>query len=210
MFNSSTSLEISTPVDTNTDCSGSAGEAKSDHVYTPDRVLERAGVRKGETWGIQPLVVAGCLESLSDIAAYVLNAAKEAGLDTKGTYGLRLAVDEIATNIIVHGYEEAGIEGSITVRAYLAKQILLITLEDTARPYNPRMHPEPAHLHLSLDDREVGGLGIYLALKYVDEFIYAYINKKNCNMFVMYRTTTHLGKAGASEDLPDQTPPTRL
>ena len=57
---------------------------------------------------MESLTVSGTLDSLKTIAAYVLSAAENAGLEKKPAYKLRLAVDEIATNIIVHGYEEAG------------------------------------------------------------------------------------------------------
>ncbi|HEY9797793.1 MAG TPA: ATP-binding protein, partial [Leptolyngbyaceae cyanobacterium] len=57
------------------------------------------------------LTVAGTLDSLDAIAKYVMAVAAATGLDKKTSYNLRLAVDEIATNIIIHGYEEAGREG---------------------------------------------------------------------------------------------------
>ena len=50
----------------------------------------------------------GNLDSLSPIREYVKSAANTAGLSKKATYELCLAVDEIATNIALYGYEEAG------------------------------------------------------------------------------------------------------
>ena len=49
------------------------------------------------------LTVGATLESLSAIGAFIRDAAAEAGLDSRAAYRLRLAVDEMATNIIVHG-----------------------------------------------------------------------------------------------------------
>ncbi|MEQ8963773.1 MAG: ATP-binding protein, partial [Coleofasciculus sp. C2-GNP5-27] len=60
---------------------------------------------------LEPLTVSGTLDSLGAIAQYVLQAAQAANLDKKASYNLRLAVDEIATNIIIHGYEDVGLEG---------------------------------------------------------------------------------------------------
>ncbi|MGA9380780.1 MAG: ATP-binding protein, partial [Phormidium sp.] len=54
---------------------------------------------------MEQLTVPGTLDSLSKISDYVLSAASAAGLDKKASYKLRLAVDEIATNVIVYGYE---------------------------------------------------------------------------------------------------------
>ena len=49
------------------------------------------------------LRVTATLEVLSSIGAFVMKAAENAGLDRRAAYRLRLAVDEMATNIIVHG-----------------------------------------------------------------------------------------------------------
>lgn len=164
-----------------------AGEPEPDRQGMSDSIPEGARDYLGRVCTVEPLCVPGDLESLSLIAAYVLDAAKMAGLDKKSTYGLRLAVDEIATNIVTHGYHEANLKGDIVVCIYLDDRSLMVSLEDTARPYNPRLHPVPDQLSQSLEERQIGGLGIYLALKYVDDFMYAYVNGKNYNMFVMYR-----------------------
>jgi anti-sigma regulatory factor (Ser/Thr protein kinase) len=124
---------------------------------------------------------------LSDIAAYVLNAARAAGLDTTGSYRLRLAVDELATNIVVHGYVEAGQQGQIWVHALIDAQELTITLEDTGVPFDPRAYPVEDQFDRSLADRQPGGLGIYLALKGVDSFSYVYAAGRNHNSLTMRR-----------------------
>src|SRR5207249_3471436 len=83
-----------------------------------------------------------------------------------------LAVDEIATNIITYGYEPAGIEGDITVRADTDEQALTIIIEDNAKPFDPLQQMEPDDLDLPLEQRNIGGLGIYLAINGVDKFTY--------------------------------------
>ena len=59
----------------------------------------------------------GTLDALSPIRDYVKAAAASAGLDHTATYNLLLAVDEIATNVVLHGYEEAGLQGDISIAA---------------------------------------------------------------------------------------------
>lgn len=138
---------------------------------------------------MQSLTVPGTLDSLSAIADFVMTAAKQAGLDKKATYRLRLAVDEIATNIIVHGYEEANHEGDVNLLLDIDDKSLNLTLEDTGIAYDPNQHllPEEAALKLPLEQRPTGGLGIYLALQGVDKFIYERIGNKNRNTIVMNR-----------------------
>jgi serine/threonine-protein kinase RsbW len=114
---------------------------------------------------MEPLTVPGKLDSLSAIAKYVMNAATTAGLDKKAAYRLRLAVDEIVTNIIVHGYEEAGLEGDVYIKAELDDKQLSICLEDTGVKFDPASKEDPGDLHQPLEGRSIGGLGVYLAFQ---------------------------------------------
>jgi anti-sigma regulatory factor (Ser/Thr protein kinase) len=138
---------------------------------------------------MQSLTVPGKLESLGAIAEFVQSAASQAGLSKKTAYNLRLAVDEIATNVVVHGYQEAQMEGEVTVTADVDDQRLTIALEDTAGPFDPTDSRTPAQeaLERPLEERPVGGLGVYLALSSVDEFVYERVGERNRNIFIMRR-----------------------
>ena len=134
---------------------------------------------------MEPLILPGTLDSLSKIGAYVLEAGSQAGLDKKIAYRLRLAVDEIATNSIVHGYDRVGEEGDLVVSAEIGEGILTIILEDTGPAYDPFKTPSPDDLDQPLDDRDIGGLGVFLAIQGVDEFRYEWLNETNRNIFTM-------------------------
>ena len=141
---------------------------------------------------MEPLIVPGTLDSLGAIAHYVITAAQEAGLDKKTSYKLRLAVDEIATNIIIHGYEKAGFDGQLVCHAELDKPALTIFLEDTGIPYDPIEQPNPDNLDQPLSERPQGGLGVFLAIQSVDKFIYERVGNRNRNIFVVNRCTSHV------------------
>ncbi len=134
---------------------------------------------------MEPLTVPGRLDSLGAVRDYVKRAANDAGLDKKATYKLTLAVDEVATNIITHGYNEAGIEGNITLRAEHRNDALTVVLEDRAVPFDPLQQPDPDDLDQPLEQRDIGGLGIYLTLQGVDEFRYEWVDGHNRNIFTM-------------------------
>ncbi|MEI6206103.1 MAG: ATP-binding protein [Desulfuromonadales bacterium] len=138
---------------------------------------------------MKSLRVPATLDALDEIGRYVITATSDAGLNSKAAYGLRLAVDEISTNIITHGYEEAGGAGDITVNGELTESALTVVLEDTGIPFDPltRELPGEDFLSLPLEDRPIGGLGIFLVLKGVDNFSYEYSEGKNRNIFVMNR-----------------------
>jgi anti-sigma regulatory factor (Ser/Thr protein kinase) len=137
---------------------------------------------------MKPINLPGILASLEVIRDYVRAAAHEVGLDRKRTYRLSLAVDEIATNIISHGYEEAGYVGEIDVIAKISDGTLTIVLEDTAVPYDPHKADNPDDLDAPLEDRDIGGLGVFLAIQYVDEFRYERIADRNLHTFIMKAT----------------------
>jgi serine/threonine-protein kinase RsbW len=136
---------------------------------------------------MEPLTVAGSLDSLSAIRAYVDRAAAEAGLDRRAAYRLRLAVDEIATNIVNYGYERANLSGDILVRATLDDAWLTVALEDSGVPYDPTAHATPSDLDAPLAERPIGGLGIFLTQIGVDDFRYEHRDGHNVNAFAMRR-----------------------
>jgi anti-sigma regulatory factor (Ser/Thr protein kinase) len=131
------------------------------------------------------LTLPATLESLDPIVQYVMSAAAAAGLDKKAAYGLRLAVDEIATNIITHGYADAHTDGDVMVHASLGDEHLVITLEDWAPAFDPRGLEDPDHIDKPSDERPIGGLGVFLALKSVDRLDYEYRDNKNRNILTM-------------------------
>jgi anti-sigma regulatory factor (Ser/Thr protein kinase) len=127
------------------------------------------------------------LATLSDIRQLVTQACQTAGLSKDATYRLALAVDEIATNIITHGYEEQGMAGNIVVCLDQTDRDLTVILEDTGVAFDPRAQslPTAEDLDKPLDDREIGGLGIFLALAGVDRFDYQRSDNVNRNLFAM-------------------------
>lgn len=148
---------------------------------------------------MEPINLPANLDALEEIGSYVVRATTEAGLPPRSAYGLRLAVDEIATNIVTHGYREAGISGEVTVSAALTDSSLTVVLEDGGIPFDPLRHPLPGEdvLNLPLEDRPIGGLGIFLALRAVDAFRYERTDELNRNIFVVNRTAERPAEDGA-------------
>lgn len=142
------------------------------------------------------MVVPATLDILGEVRQFLKNAAAEAGLDKKSTYNLQLALDEIVTNVILYGYEASGLTGDIVLKRDITEKSLVITLEDTGIAYDPRTRKMPDEIDLSkdLEDRPIGGLGIYLAINGVDEFDYERAGNKNINTFTVYRPDGAVGQ----------------
>ncbi|NJK54028.1 MAG: ATP-binding protein [Leptolyngbyaceae cyanobacterium SU_3_3] len=140
---------------------------------------------------MQFLTVPGVLDSLDEIAKFCDSGHAGGWARQKAAYRFRLAVDEIATNIIVHGYEETANEGDVTLQVELNEHTLTLILEDTAISYNPNQHdlPDQEDLNEPLEKRKIGGLGVYLAIQGVDKFMYERVGNRNRNIFVVNRPT---------------------
>lgn len=136
---------------------------------------------------LRPRTLPGQLDALPILANYVCWAARKAGISTKATYRLRLAVDEIATNIVIHGYTEAGKKGTLHVSAHWNDSYLTVVLEDIGISYDPAQTSIPEKLNSPLQERPLGGLGIYLALWGVDEFYYKAFDNRNRSIFLVKR-----------------------
>lgn len=129
----------------------------------------------------------GTFDSLEGIRQVVKEEAQQAGLAKKATYNLMLAIDEIATNIIMHGYQETGTEGSIDVLIEHKDGKLSVILEDDSSPFDPMKHvlPNENYFTKPLEERQIGGMGIHLTIKSVDEFKYELADNRNRNIFIV-------------------------
>jgi len=123
------------------------------------------------------------LDSLALVRSFVSEVARRARLDSGRTYKLCLAVDEIATNIVLHGYEEVGLTGDIVVEALQERGQLIIRLLDHGQTYDPDQVPQP-DLENPLK-QQTGGWGVFLGRTGVDQFDYTSTNSGNVHRFVV-------------------------
>ena len=133
------------------------------------------------------LALPGTLDALEPLGDYVRAAAAEAGFDTAAAGRLHLAVDEMATNSITHAYQEQGREGQIYLEAVIDDRELRVHLEDTGPAYDPTVREDPTDLDRPLEERGVGGLGIFLARRNVDALLYERRGDRNRLTFVLHR-----------------------
>lgn len=103
------------------------------------------------------------LDAMRDFTAV---AARQAAMDDKAVYNMQLAVDEAASNIIEHAYE--GIpDGQIVLSIDVSNETFTVQLRDSGQHFDPTEVVEP-DLEASLEDRAIGGLGLYFIHKLMD------------------------------------------
>jgi serine/threonine-protein kinase RsbW len=137
------------------------------------------------------LTLPGELSSLDAIGDFVLEQARLAGLDKHTTYQLRLAVDELATNSIIHGYQEHNLNGDIGISADIDDHALTIVIEDSAVPFDPLqrdLEQVEEGFDKPLVDRPIGGLGIFFVRKAVHDFRYERRDGRNRNILTIFRS----------------------
>jgi anti-sigma regulatory factor (Ser/Thr protein kinase) len=109
-------------------------------------------------------------DNLDEIREIVAEAARQVGFSDKEIYAIQLAADEASSNIIEHAY--AGVTGGkleIDISIYDNK--LKIIMRDHGKPFDPASVPEP-NVKADLSERKIGGLGMYLMRKLMDEVSY--------------------------------------
>ena len=108
------------------------------------------------------------LENLSVIADFIATTMKQLGIEG-GVNEVQTAVDEACTNIMKYAYSGGG--GIITISCELQDNDFVTTIRDSGRPFDPSAVPPP-DLEADLEERRVGGLGIYLMMRLMDEVSY--------------------------------------
>jgi anti-sigma regulatory factor (Ser/Thr protein kinase) len=90
-----------------------------------------------------------------------------------------LVIDELVSNLLKYGFS-AEPHQRADLNVAFDDDWLEIELKDNGHPFNPLLQPQPNLLDQELSDRQVGGLGLYLVLKMMDETHYEWIQPWNC------------------------------
>lgn len=103
-------------------------------------------------------------------------------------FKIRLSIEETVENIVQYAYKDS--IGWMEVETELDDKgiELTITLKDAGKKFNPLEKPDP-DVTLSAEDREIGGLGIFLCKKLMDEVSYRY--EDNCNILTMKKNISN-------------------
>ncbi len=136
---------------------------------------------------MESLTLPANLDALASISAFITAAAEQIGLDERAVWQVQLAVDEAATNIIQHAYDVQQ-PGDLTLSWQFDNNSFIVMLRDYGRGFDPQEVPEPDILS-PLEDRQIGGLGIYLMTRLMDEVHFDF-NPYTGNLLTMVKYTT--------------------
>ena len=127
---------------------------------------------------MKELTIAATVENIETVTTFVNEQLESYDCPMKAQMQIDIAIDELFGNIAHYAYNPE--IGQVTVRVEVVEAPLsvIITFIDNGVPYDPVAKANP-DITLSAEEREIGGLGIYMVKKSMDEITYEYKDGQN-------------------------------
>lgn len=127
---------------------------------------------------MKELTIDATIENIVAVTAFVDEQLERLNCPMKTQIQIDVAIDELFGNIANYAYNPE--IGTATVRVEITRNPLavVITFIDNGIPYNPLAKADP-DITLSAEERQLGGLGIYMVKKTMDDVSYEYKNGQN-------------------------------
>ena len=127
---------------------------------------------------MKELTIAATVENIGTVTDFVNEQLEALDCPMKAQMQIDIAIDELFGNIAHYAYHPD--VGNATVRVEVTEEPLavIVTFIDKGMPYDPLRAAEP-DITLSAEERNLGGLGIYMVKKSMDEITYEYKDGKN-------------------------------
>ena len=139
----------------------------------------------GDTDGTLELSLVNDLREIGAAAEKIDAFCEARGLPTQVAYAVNLSIDEILTNTISYGYDDDG-EHRIDLTFRVDSETLVVVIEDDGRPFDSSMERVP-DVDASLEERALGGLGLFLVQQMMDEM--AYDRRDDRNVITLRKST---------------------
>lgn len=110
------------------------------------------------------------LSEIERLSKAVAEFGKKNNLSSEVIYDVRLTLEEVVSNIINYGFVDHD-EHQISIEMNLQGETLTMKIKDDGKPFNP-LEVKNANLEKPFDEREIGGMGIYIVRKLMDKILY--------------------------------------
>lgn len=151
-----------------------AGALAGDGPQSDDLTMLSLDMKTGSD-DMKKLKVAADVNQLDEVIAFVDACLEAHDCPMKVQMQVDLCVEEVFVNIAHYAYTDGG---DAEVHMCVEDGLLILTFLDEGTPYNPLAKADP-DVTLSANERQIGGLGIFLVKKNMDEVTYRYENGKN-------------------------------
>jgi serine/threonine-protein kinase RsbW len=113
------------------------------------------------------LSISSDVSNLGEVADFIVDAARESGLNEAETYRVQMAVDEAVTNVIQHAYHGVA-DGRIEIFCERRGRDFIVEIVDFGKPFDASQVPIP-RVRGPLSRRNIGGLGVFFMKKLMDK-----------------------------------------
>ena len=120
------------------------------------------------------------LDNLFEYSSRLLN---QLDFSSRDVIMINTALEEIFVNVAHYAYDN---EGTVEITLSRANNKVSFVFKDNGKPFNPLERKDP-NITASSDEREIGGLGIYMVKKIMDEVHYEYTNSQNVLTLIKYK-----------------------
>ena len=127
---------------------------------------------------MEKITVEAKIENLQQVTDFATEKLEARDCPIKASMQLELVIEEIFVNIASYAYESATGDATFCIDFAEDPGAVSLTFIDNGKPYNPLEKSDP-DITLDANERDIGGLGIFLVKKNVDEIFYERTDDKN-------------------------------
>ena len=127
---------------------------------------------------MKELTVDAAIENIPAVTAFVEEQLEQVGCPMKAQMQIDIAIDELFSNIAQYAYSPKTGKATVRVEVTENPMAVVISFIDNGIPYDPLAKADP-NVSLPADERQIGGLGIFMVKKSMDEINYEYKNGQN-------------------------------
>ena len=127
---------------------------------------------------MKEMSIAATIENIEVVTDFVNEQLEALDCPMKAQIQIDVAIDELFGNIAHYAYHPEVGEATVRVEVIQEPLAVVITFIDNGVPYDPLSKADP-DITLSAEDREIGGLGIFMVKKSMDEITYEYKDGQN-------------------------------
>ncbi|MBD9151326.1 MAG: ATP-binding protein [Lachnospiraceae bacterium] len=127
---------------------------------------------------MKEITVDATIDNVQTITDFVDERLEEMNCPVKAQMQIDIVIDELCSNVARYAYSDRTGKVTVSVDTVDKPMKVWLTFTDEGVPYNPLAKEDP-DITLSAEERKLGGLGIYMVKKMMDEFRYEYKDGKN-------------------------------
>ena len=127
---------------------------------------------------MKKMILTAEVDRMDDVLDFINAELESHDVPMKTIMQIDIAVEELFVNIAHYAYNPDVGEATVAVDVEEAPPCAVIRFIDRGKPYDPLSREDP-DVTLGVDDRQIGGLGIYMVKKSMDEVVYTYEDGQN-------------------------------